>query len=58
MKDNTDINAGTIVIGKESVEELGEKIFQEMIAVASGKQTKSEILGCHEFSINRLELSY
>jgi altronate dehydratase large subunit len=58
MKDNTDINAGTIVIGKEFVKDVGQKIFEEMIAVASGKQTKSEILGCQEFSINRLELSY
>ena len=58
MKDNTDINAGTIIEGKESAKDVGERIFNEIMAVASGKQTKAEILDCKEFCINRLELSY
>ena len=36
---------GTIVDGTESMEETGERIFQEMLAVASGHKTKSEKLG-------------
>jgi altronate hydrolase len=43
-----DINCGTIIDGTESVEEAGAKIFQEILAVASGKQTRSEILGFGE----------
>jgi len=58
MKDNIDINAGTIILGKESVEEMGYKIFNEVLAVASGKQTRAEIMGCREFCINRLGPTY
>ena len=44
MIDDMDINAGRILEG-ESVESLGAEIFEEIIAVASGKQTKSERQG-------------
>lgn len=44
MEDDMDINAGTILEG-ESVEEVGQRIFDEIIAVASGKKTKSELNG-------------
>ncbi len=58
MSDNMDINAGTIIDGEESIEEVGQKIFNEIIHVASGKLTKSEILGHSEFSIDRLNPFY
>jgi altronate dehydratase large subunit len=58
MKDNIDIDAGTIIQGKESIKKAGLRIFDEIIAVASGKQTKAEVLGCREFCINRLGPSY
>jgi altronate hydrolase len=48
MQDDIDINTGTILDGDESVEESGEKIFERIIAVASGERTKSEILGYGE----------
>ena len=41
MIDDMDIDAGTILAGR-SVEEVGREIFEEILAVASGKQTKSE----------------
>ena len=44
MEDDMDINAGTILEG-ETVEEVGQRIFDEIIAVASGKKTKSELNG-------------
>lgn len=53
MKDNMDINAGTIIEGKETIEEVGQRIFDEILEVASGKQTKSEVLGHKEFAIFR-----
>ncbi len=40
MKDNVDINAGMIIEGKESIEEVGHRIFDEILKVASGKKTK------------------
>jgi altronate dehydratase large subunit len=58
MSDNMDVNAGTIVDGTETIEEVGERIFDEIIKIASGKLTKSEILGHREFSIDRLHPFY
>ena len=36
-------SAGTIMDGVNSIEEIGQQIFEELINVASGKKTKSEI---------------
>jgi altronate hydrolase len=45
MEEDMDINCGTILDGDSSIDEMGEAIFREMIATASGKATKSELLG-------------
>jgi altronate dehydratase large subunit len=37
---------------------MGERIFAEVIRVASGRLTKSEILGHREFAINRIGPSF
>src|SRR5262249_16461007 len=47
MSDDMDVNAGVILEGK-SVQEVGRQIFEEILAVASGKKTKSEISGVGE----------
>jgi altronate hydrolase len=47
MVDDMDINAGVILDGM-SVEEVGRQIFEEIIEVASGKKTKSELNGVGE----------
>lgn len=47
MIDDMDINAGVILNGVP-VEEVGREIFEEIIAVASGKKTKSELNGVGE----------
>ena len=44
MIDDMDINAGRILDGA-SLEEVGEEIFEKIIAVASGEKTKSEAQG-------------
>ncbi|MHB1654275.1 MAG: UxaA family hydrolase [Desulfitobacteriaceae bacterium] len=54
MIDNMDVNAGTIVTGDETIKEVGERLFQEICDVINGKLTKAEILGHHEFGINRI----
>ena len=51
MRDNIDINAGTIIDSTESIKTVGERIFEEVIQVASGKLTRAEILGHGEFAI-------
>ena len=45
QEDDMDINCGTVIDGFESVEQLGERIFLEMLAAASGRKTKSELHG-------------
>ena len=47
MIDDMDVNAGVILEGTP-VEEVGRQIFEEILAVASGKKTKSEINGVGE----------
>lgn len=54
MKENIDINAGVIVDGKATLQNVGEQIFNEILEVASGKLTKAEILGHREFDIHSL----
>jgi altronate hydrolase len=44
QEDDMDINCGDILDGV-TIEEKGRQIFEEVIAVASGKRTKSEELG-------------
>jgi altronate hydrolase len=47
MIDDMDIDAGVILNGT-SVEAVGKQIYDEILAVASGKKTKSEINGVGE----------
>ena len=47
MEADMDIDAGTILSGVP-VEEVGRLIFEEILAVASGKKTKSEMAGVGE----------
>jgi altronate hydrolase len=47
MKDDMDLDAGVILHGT-TVEEVGQQIFEEILAVASGKKTKSELSGVGE----------
>ncbi len=45
MSEDMDINAGAILTEGQSIESVGREIFEEILAVASGKKTKSELLG-------------
>jgi altronate hydrolase len=49
MEDNIDINAGVVVDGKATIQDVGQKIFDTIRRIASGEKTKSEILGHKEF---------
>ncbi len=52
MTDDMDVNCGTILDGDETVQECGQRIFETMLRVASGEQTKSEAFdfGAAEFA--------
>ncbi|QIZ10822.1 UxaA family hydrolase [Priestia megaterium] len=54
MEENIDFNAGTIIEGKESIYNVGERMFDEIGLVCSGKLTKAEILKQHDFGIWRI----
>ena len=45
MDEDMDINCGLVMDGSASIEEMGERIFQRILEVASGSLTKSEALG-------------
>ncbi len=45
MEEDMDINCGLIIDGELTVEETGKIIFRRILDAASGKKTKSEILG-------------
>ena len=49
MVDDMDINAGKIIDGEADIEEIGGEIYQNLMDVASGEQSKSEALGHQEF---------
>jgi altronate dehydratase large subunit len=51
MKEDMDINASTIMAGTESIEGVGKRIRDEVVAVASGKMTISEQLGLDNFAV-------
>ena len=45
-----DFNAGVVAEG-ESLEVTGQRLFDEVVAVASGKEVKSELAGFHDMAI-------
>lgn len=45
MPDDMDFNAGAVLDGEATVPELGDVLFEEILATASGRLTKSEELG-------------
>jgi altronate hydrolase len=45
QQDDIDINCGEVIDGSASVDELGERIFRQMLRTASGEKTKSELHG-------------
>lgn len=47
MRHDMDLNAGLIITGEKSIEEVGEEAFSAILALLSGRQTKNETLGYH-----------
>jgi altronate dehydratase large subunit len=48
IRDNADFDATPIINGETAIQEMGERLYAEILAVAAGKLTKSEILGHFE----------
>jgi altronate hydrolase len=56
MGDDMDFNCGPVLDGDVSVSELGHALFEEILAVASGRHTKSEELGFGDEEFNPWQL--
>jgi altronate dehydratase large subunit len=52
MAGDLDLDAGTIIEQGESLAGVGQRIFDQIIAVANGQQTAAETWGSNEFAIN------
>jgi len=58
MTDNIDFNAGRVISGEATVEELGKELFGELVKVCNGQLTKAESLGHNEFGIFRIGYTF
>jgi len=48
IRDNADFDASPIIRGEATIEEMGEALYAEVLAVAAGKLTRSEVFGHFE----------
>ncbi len=49
LSEDMDVNAGRILHGDADIDEVGQEIFDLVLKVAGGEETKSEALGHREF---------
>ncbi|MGI5973589.1 MAG: UxaA family hydrolase [Oscillospiraceae bacterium] len=47
MRHDMDLNAGRIITGEKSIQEVGEEAFSAALEILSGRQTRNETLGYH-----------
>jgi altronate dehydratase large subunit len=53
MADNIDVDVSGVMDDSETLDAAADRLFQEILAVASGRQTAAETLGHREFAIHR-----
>jgi altronate dehydratase large subunit len=53
MADNIDLDVSGIMDDTETLDVAADRLFAEVLAVASGRETKAETLGHREFAIHR-----
>ena len=53
MADNIDLDVSGIMSETETLDASADRLFDEVLAVASGKETAAERLGHREFAIHR-----
>ncbi len=51
MRCDMDVDAGSIAAGRETIEDVGKRVFDEILAVASGKKAAAERNGRREFML-------
>jgi altronate dehydratase large subunit len=51
MGEHIDLDAGVILAGRASIEQMGARLFEALLAAAGGRLTQAELLGHREFAI-------
>lgn len=51
MEDNIDLNTSPIIEGRATTREMGDELFDMLLEVCDGKQTKAETYGFNDFAI-------
>lgn len=54
MLDNMDFDASAAIAGSQSLEEIAERLFAEVVSVANGRVTKAEAFGFSDIAIDRI----
>ncbi|THE64246.1 galactonate dehydratase [Salinadaptatus halalkaliphilus] len=54
LSSNIDCNASTVISG-ESLEDVGQRLFEDVLDVASGRRTEAERRRLEEFAINEIQ---
>ena len=54
MSNNMDINASTVIEG-ESLESVGERVYETLLSVADGERTAAERRRLEEYAVNELQ---
>ncbi len=54
MRDNMDLDVSRVLRGNETISQAGKRVFEEIIACASGKETRAERLNQRDFSIFKM----
>ena len=54
LANNMDVDASTVIDG-ESLDAVGERIYETLLSVASGERTAAEVRRLEEFAINELQ---
>jgi altronate dehydratase len=53
MADNIDVDVSGVITESEPLSSAADRLFEEVLAVASGRETAAERLGHREFAIHR-----
>jgi altronate dehydratase large subunit len=58
MKDTVELDVSGVLRGEETLESAGRRVFEEVVSVANGRLTKSEVLrDDNSFAIHRIGIS-
>jgi len=49
MSNDLDLSAGGVIDGTETIDQVGQRVFEHMIKVASGLEAKAELHKHREF---------